>query len=143
MAKNNRGVAFTQTQTWMVGGAASHVDSRSCYGCGGLGHLLRDYPDKNHEDKGAIFRKGDGEWRASRNSNATTEQTPAKPTAAKRKEKKKAEGKTDDSFINVGTVEVDDILILYLTQTSFAQFQRYKTLLVEEVEERDGRYCHD
>ena len=85
-------------------GADPRVDSQACYGCGDPIHLLRDFPDTKAESKGALFKKGDGEWRASRSSRTATEQTPSKQIAEK---KKKAAAKPDESFVNVGAEDDD------------------------------------
>ena len=52
-----------------------------------------------------------------------TEQTPSKQTAAK---KKKSAAKPDKSFANLADEDND---ASQLSQTSFAQFQRYEALI--------------
>ena len=124
---NNGDIAFTQA--WTEVGASPRVDYRACYGCGDPGHLLRDCPKTKAESKGALFKKGDGKWGSSRSSRTATDQTPLKQTAAK---KKKAAAKMDKSLVNV-SAEDDDAS--QLSQTSFAQIQRYEALLTANAEE--------
>ena len=51
--------------------AGATTDTRACYSCGELGHLMNDCKKEKNEDKVAIFRRGDTAWRASRTNKPT------------------------------------------------------------------------
>ena len=87
---------------------------------------MRDCQKTKNEDKVAIFKKGDAAWRESRGGRSTARQAPAQGTTARNNDKKIAAANPEDGFINVDAASDH---VSQVSQTSFAQFQRYEAFL--------------